>query len=55
MNARHSSWRIFVRRIEQWRRDLEAVYIYFDNDQAAYAVENALELKRMVSERQLAA
>jgi uncharacterized protein YecE (DUF72 family) len=36
-------------RIKEWRRDLRAAYIYFDNDQAAYAVENALALKRMVS------
>jgi uncharacterized protein YecE (DUF72 family) len=34
--------------IEQWRKKLKAVYIYFDNDQAAYAVENALTLKRLV-------
>jgi uncharacterized protein YecE (DUF72 family) len=35
-------------RIEAWRKELVAVYIYFDNDQSAYAVENALELKRLV-------
>jgi uncharacterized protein YecE (DUF72 family) len=34
--------------IGQWRRELRAVYVYFDNDQAGYAVENALELKRLV-------
>jgi len=34
-------------RIRDWR-DLRAVYLYFDNDQAAYAVENALALKRLV-------
>jgi uncharacterized protein YecE (DUF72 family) len=42
-------------RLRAWSRDLRAIHIYFDNDQAAYAVENALELKRMVAERQLAA
>jgi uncharacterized protein YecE (DUF72 family) len=42
-------------RLRAWARDLRAIHIYFDNDQAAYAVENALELKRMVAERQLAA
>jgi uncharacterized protein YecE (DUF72 family) len=35
-------------RIREWRRELRAVYVYFDNDQAAYAVENALALKRLV-------
>lgn len=34
--------------IRQWRQELRAVYVYFDNDQAAYAVENALELKRLL-------
>ena len=37
-------------RIREWQRSLRAVYIYFDNDQAAYAVENALALKRLVAE-----
>jgi uncharacterized protein YecE (DUF72 family) len=36
-------------RIRAWDRDLRAVYIYFDNDQAAYAVQNALTLKRLVA------
>ncbi|MFN7994140.1 MAG: DUF72 domain-containing protein [Bryobacteraceae bacterium] len=35
-------------RIDRWRRELKAVYVYFDNDQAAYAVDNALSLKRLV-------
>jgi uncharacterized protein YecE (DUF72 family) len=34
-------------RIEEWRKALRAVHIYFDNDEAAYAVENALALKRL--------
>ena len=37
-------------RIRQWRRELRAVYIYFDNDQAGFAVQNALELKQMLAE-----
>lgn len=36
--------------IRKWRSDLRAVYVYFDNDQAAYAVENALTLKRLVTD-----
>jgi uncharacterized protein YecE (DUF72 family) len=38
----------WAERIRAWRTELRAVYLYFDNDQAAYAVENALELKRLV-------
>uniref|UniRef100_Q026Q5 DUF72 domain-containing protein n=1 Tax=Solibacter usitatus (strain Ellin6076) TaxID=234267 RepID=Q026Q5_SOLUE len=32
-------------RIRDWRKDLHGIYVYFDNDQAGYAVHNALELK----------
>jgi uncharacterized protein YecE (DUF72 family) len=35
-------------RIAGWGRTLRAAYVYFDNDQAAYAVHNALALKRVV-------
>jgi uncharacterized protein YecE (DUF72 family) len=35
-------------RIVDWQHDLRAVYIYFDNDQSAYAVQNALSLKHML-------
>jgi uncharacterized protein YecE (DUF72 family) len=42
-----SEW---AHRIDAWRRSLKAVYVYFDNDQAAYAVHNALELKRLVAQ-----
>jgi uncharacterized protein YecE (DUF72 family) len=38
-------WR---RRITEWRKELRAVYVYFDNDQAGYAVENAITLQRML-------
>ena len=40
--------REWAERIRDWRKDLRAVYVYFDNDQAAYAVENARELKQLV-------
>lgn len=36
-------------RIQVWRASLKAIYIYFDNDQAAYAVENAMRLKALVA------
>lgn len=35
-------------RIRAWRRELKAVYVYFDNDQAGYAAQNALRLKELV-------
>jgi uncharacterized protein YecE (DUF72 family) len=38
----------WAERIRGWQKDLRAVYVYFDNDQAAYAVENARALKEMV-------
>ncbi|MGZ4855812.1 MAG: DUF72 domain-containing protein [Candidatus Angelobacter sp.] len=40
--------REWARRIEEWSAKLKAIYIYFDNDQAGYAAQNALELKQMV-------
>lgn len=35
-------------RIRTWSRRMKAIYVYFDNDDSAYAVENALTLKRML-------
>jgi len=35
-------------RIEAWRKELKHVFVYFDNDQAAYAAKNALELQAML-------
>jgi uncharacterized protein YecE (DUF72 family) len=39
----------WAERITRWKRELEAVYVYFDNDQAGYAAKNAADLKRMVT------
>ncbi|HTM47904.1 MAG TPA: DUF72 domain-containing protein [Bryobacteraceae bacterium] len=36
-------------RIRDWRGELRAVWVYFDNDQSAYAVQNALSLKRLLA------
>jgi uncharacterized protein YecE (DUF72 family) len=41
--------RAWARRIREWQRDLRAVYLYFDNDQAGYAVKNALRLKSLLA------
>ena len=35
-------------RIRAWQRTLDAVYVYFDNDADAHAVEDALALKRQI-------
>lgn len=35
-------------RIRGWSRKLKAIYVYFDNDDSAYAVRNALTLKAML-------
>lgn len=34
--------------VVKWSRHLEAIYVYFDNDDSAYAPHNALELKRLI-------
>lgn len=35
----------WARQIEIWAREYKAIYVYFDNDQAGYAANNALTLK----------
>jgi len=44
--------------LEEWAEwiaeqstELRAIYFYFDNDQAGYAPQNALTLRRKVAER----
>lgn len=44
-DAQLRSW---AERIQYWSKHLKAVYVYFDNDQAAYAAQNALQLKGML-------
>lgn len=41
----------WAERIEGWRRKLDRVYVYFDNDDSAYAVDNALTLKSRFRQR----
>jgi uncharacterized protein YecE (DUF72 family) len=38
----------WAKRIESWKRTLDAVYVYFDNDDSAFAVNNALTLRQLV-------
>jgi len=40
--------RNWAKRIEVWRRELEHVFVYFDNDQTGFAPKNALELKQLI-------
>jgi len=39
----------WANRADKWRQELKAVYLYFDNDQAGYAAENALRLKQLLA------
>ena len=41
--------RRWSKQIQDWSKQLAAIYIYFDNDQAGYAARNALSLKRMLN------
>jgi uncharacterized protein YecE (DUF72 family) len=34
-------------RIRSWAKKMKAIYVYFDNDDSGYAVQNALTLKRL--------
>lgn len=45
----------WAEQIREWRKKLGAVYLYFDNDQAGYAAQNALSLKRILGEENTAA
>lgn len=39
----------WAERILVWKQTLQAVYLYFDNDQAGYAAKDALRLKEMLT------
>lgn len=39
----------WAKRLERWSPRLAAAYVYFDNDEAAQAVMNAKELKRLMA------
>ena len=47
-DAQLAAW---AERIRDWSRKLKAIYVYFDNDDSAHAVHNALTLKRLVHTR----
>lgn len=39
----------WAKRIDAWSGKLDAAYVYFDNDDSAYAVNNALTLKKLLA------
>lgn len=41
--------KFWAARIERWIDSSRDVYVYFDNDQAGYAVKNAREFKRIIT------
>ncbi len=47
----HRALAEWAEKIRRWSARLKNIYVYFDNDQAAYAARNALELKRLVAGR----
>jgi len=40
----------WARRIRRWRKDSKAVYFYFNNDPEGHAVNNAMTLKKLLSD-----
>jgi len=40
----------WAKRIREWQRTLRGVYVYFDNDQAGFAVQNAHSLRALGAE-----
>jgi uncharacterized protein YecE (DUF72 family) len=43
--------RAWAKRICDWSQSLKSIYVFFNNDQAGYAAQNALELKKLVTRR----
>jgi uncharacterized protein YecE (DUF72 family) len=41
----------WAERIAQWRQELKAIYVYFDNDDSGYAARDALRLRELVLSR----
>ncbi len=40
----------WARQIQAWRKKLKHVFIYFDNDQAGFAAQNAMKLKQILGD-----
>jgi uncharacterized protein YecE (DUF72 family) len=48
----HEEVQQWADRIKSWRRNLSAIYVYFNNDVGGWAVKNAIELKTLLGLRQ---
>ncbi len=44
----NDSLRMWTRWIENWTKQSRDVFVYFDNDQAGFAAQNALELQNLI-------
>ncbi len=44
----HSALRWWSRKIREWSKSLDGVYLYFDNDEAGFAARDALRLRELV-------
>ena len=47
-NYSRAKLRAWADRVHDWRGELRAIYFYFDNDENAYAIKNAVDLRGMV-------
>lgn len=47
----HQQLEEWAERIRTWSKKMKAIYVYFDNDDSAFAVENALTLKEILGVR----
>lgn len=44
----------WAERVDRWRSELRAVYVYFNNDQGGFAIENAMRLRELFGIRAVA-
>jgi uncharacterized protein YecE (DUF72 family) len=51
-NYNDRSLQLWSKKIIKWTGEGKDVYVYFDNDQSAFAVKNALRLKKLCSSHQ---
>ena len=47
-NYSQEQLKTWARRIRTWQRQLQHIFVYFDNDQSGFAAQNALQLKRIL-------
>jgi uncharacterized protein YecE (DUF72 family) len=42
--------KLWAEKIQDWRRNVKTVFVYFNNDAYGFSVKNALSLKKWVSQ-----